>query len=59
MTFFDARELPEPRDEYVAWVDVMGIRSQMAYSIAVAANCIFKLMLRPLMRRTMRCGSIP
>lgn len=43
MTYFDARELPEPVTEYVAWVDVMGIRNHMAKSISVSANFVFKL----------------
>ncbi len=43
MTYFDARALPLPSDEYVAWVDVMGIQSHMHRSINVAANFMFKL----------------
>lgn len=43
MTYFDARELPEPTKEYVSWVDVMGIQSHMARSISVSANFVFKL----------------
>jgi hypothetical protein len=43
MTYFDARALPLPVTEYVAWVDVMGIRTQMAKSISVSANFVFKL----------------
>lgn len=43
MPYFDARHLPNPTEEYVAWVDVMGIQSAMGRSIAVAANFVFKL----------------
>lgn len=43
MTYFDARELPAPTDEYVAWIDVMGIQSHMSRSINVAANFMGKL----------------
>lgn len=43
MTYFDARELPSPVTEYVAWVDVMGIKNHMAKSIKVSANFVFKL----------------
>lgn len=43
MPYFDARHLANPTEEYVAWVDVMGIQSAMGRSIAVAANFVFKL----------------
>lgn len=43
MTYFDARGLPVPSDEYVAWIDVMGVQSHMHRSISVAANFVFKL----------------
>jgi hypothetical protein len=43
MTYFDARELPKPRREYVCWLDVMGMEAQMKYSAAVSANFVFKL----------------
>lgn len=43
MTYFNADELPEPSEEYVAWVDVMGIQSHMQRSINSAANFVFKL----------------
>lgn len=40
---FDAGQLPEPTDEYVVWLDVMGVQSSMARSIKQTANFIFKL----------------
>ena len=43
MSYFNANALPEPSNEYVAWVDLMGCQSQMAGSIKVVANSIFKL----------------
>lgn len=43
MTYFDVRALPAPSNEYVAWVDVMGIQSHMHRSINSAANFMFKL----------------
>ena len=41
--FFDARHLPQPANEYVAWVDVMGTQASMARSLKITANFIFKL----------------
>lgn len=43
LPFFDARRLPPAQNEFVAWLDVMGIQSKMAYSIPVTANFVFKL----------------
>ncbi|MFA4969814.1 MAG: hypothetical protein WC540_09290 [Sulfuritalea sp.] len=43
MPFFNGRLLPNPVQEYVAWLDIMGTQSQMARSIAITANFIFKL----------------
>jgi len=43
MTYFDARGLPAPRAQYVCWVDVMGMETQMKRSIKVSANFVFKL----------------
>jgi hypothetical protein len=43
MSYFDARALPNPTNEFVAWIDVMGIQSHMEHSINVTANCVFKL----------------
>lgn len=43
MSYFNANALPEPHDEHVAWVDVMGCQSHMARSIKVVANFVFKL----------------
>ena len=40
--FFDARHLGEPSNEYVAWLDVMGMQSILAYSPESAANFVFK-----------------
>lgn len=42
--FFDVKALPEkPGDEYVVWLDVMGVRGWMLRSLPVTANFIFKL----------------
>ncbi|MFZ2525077.1 MAG: hypothetical protein WAW87_07150 [Candidatus Ferrigenium altingense] len=40
---FNAKLLPEPTNEYVAWVDVMGIQSAMGRSLSISANFVFKL----------------
>lgn len=40
---FNANFLPPASNEYVAWVDVMGIQSAMARSLSISANFIFKL----------------
>lgn len=40
---FNANLLPPATNEYVAWVDVMGIQSAMSRSISISANFIFKL----------------
>lgn len=41
--YFDARHLPQPRNEYVAWIDVMGTQAGMSRSLATTANFMFKL----------------
>lgn len=41
--FFNAGHLPQPTNEYVCWVDVMGTQASMSSAIKVAANFIFKL----------------
>jgi hypothetical protein len=41
--FFDARQLGDPSEEYVAWVDVMGIQATLRRSIGSAANFVYKL----------------
>jgi hypothetical protein len=43
MVYFDASKLPEPKDAYVAWVDVMGVRAYMSRSLPTTANFVFKL----------------
>ncbi|CCY17245.1 putative uncharacterized protein [Eubacterium sp. CAG:786] len=43
MAFFDAKKLPKPKDEYVCFMDIMGIQSKMAHSISQSANYVFKL----------------
>jgi hypothetical protein len=40
---FNANLLPAATNEYVAWVDVMGIQSAMSRSLSISANFIFKL----------------
>jgi hypothetical protein len=41
--FFNAQVLPNPANEYVAWIDVMGVQSAMSRSLNITANFIFKL----------------
>ena len=41
--YFNASHLPQANNEYVAWVDVMGVQKHMARSISTTANFIFKL----------------
>lgn len=41
--YFNANELSDPSNEYVAWIDVMGIKSAMESSIKISANFIYKL----------------
>lgn len=41
--YFNSELLPEAEQEYVAWVDVMGIGPAMGRSVTGAANFIFKL----------------
>lgn len=41
--YFNAGFLSNPRSEFVAWVDVMGVKSHMAWSPKTTANFIYKL----------------
>ena len=41
--FFDERKLPKTRNEYVAFVDIMGTQTHMKKSVRETANFIFKL----------------
>lgn len=41
--YFDGRQLPEAKKNYVAFVDIMGTKAHMARSTKTAANFIFKL----------------
>ena len=41
--YFDADRLPEPSNEYVAWVDIMGMSISMSRSFKASANFVFKL----------------
>lgn len=41
--FFDARELGDPADSYVAWLDVMGMQCALRRSASVAANFVYKM----------------
>lgn len=43
MPYFNAQYLPEPKNEYVCWLDIMGTKSSMSNSIKMSANFIFKL----------------
>ena len=41
--YFNAKHLPDPRNEYVAWVDIMGTSISMSRSLRKSANFVFKL----------------
>jgi hypothetical protein len=41
--YFNAQVLPTPTNEYVAWIDVMGVQSAMSRSLDITANFVFKL----------------
>lgn len=41
--YFNAEVLPIPANEYVAWLDVMGVQSAMSRSLKITANFVFKL----------------
>lgn len=41
--YFNAKHLPPPSQEYVAWFDVMGTQAFMTRSINATANFVFKL----------------
>lgn len=43
--YFDAKRLPKPSGEYVAWVDGMGTGKALESSLAMAANFVMKLHL--------------
>lgn len=43
MAFFDAKKLPTAKNEYVCFIDIMGIQSKMSHSINQSSNFIFKL----------------
>jgi len=43
MQYFDASYLPEPSNEYVCWMDIMGTQIKMSNSLKTCANFIFKL----------------
>ncbi|MDR2891233.1 MAG: hypothetical protein LBV18_06550 [Alistipes sp.] len=40
--FFDSKKLPEPKAEFVCWIDIMGSQATMTTVINRAANFIFK-----------------
>ena len=41
--FFNEKKLPKARNEYVAFIDIMGTRTHMKKSVRESANFIFKL----------------
>lgn len=43
MTYFNAKHLPPPENEYVCWLDLMGTKSIMSNSMYMSGNFIFKL----------------
>lgn len=45
MPYFDASHLPKEKNEYVAWIDIMGIQEKMSRSVNECANFIFKIHL--------------
>jgi hypothetical protein len=49
--FLDPRQLPQPREEYVCWLDVMGARTTMARSLFKSTNNIGRLHIAILMNR--------
>ncbi|WP_339815219.1 hypothetical protein [uncultured Imperialibacter sp.] len=40
--YFNSSKLPEPKNEYVAWIDIMGTKNIMSDSLNISANFIFK-----------------
>lgn len=40
---FNGKKLGEPSDEFVAWLDVMGIQSALRRSAKIAANFVYKI----------------
>lgn len=43
MAYFNANKLPSAKNEYVCFIDIMGIQSKMSHSINQSSNFIFKL----------------
>ncbi len=43
MAYFDAKMLPTPRNEYICFLDIMGMQAKMLQSLKQACNMIFKL----------------
>jgi hypothetical protein len=41
--YFNAQQLPKPANEYVGWIDEMGVQSAMSRSLDITANFVFKL----------------
>lgn len=41
--YFNADKMPNPRKEYVCFIDIMGIQSKMSHSTKQSSNFIFKL----------------
>lgn len=41
--FFNSRKLPKGKNEYVAFLDIMGTKAHMTHSVHETANYIFKL----------------
>lgn len=41
--FFNSKKLPNPKREYVAFIDIMGTRAHMENNVTTTANYIFKL----------------
>jgi len=39
----NANHLPSPQNEYVCWIDAMGVQSMMSRSLKITANFIFKI----------------
>lgn len=40
--YFDADSLPEPRNQYVCWIDIMGVQSKLLESMPQCANALYK-----------------
>lgn len=40
--YFDADSLPDPKNQYVCWIDIMGVQSKLLESMPQCANALYK-----------------